>query len=131
MSDSIKSAQDKVESAASQASATTQHAASAAMDKAHELASTASRKVDEATTALGEKAKSMASTLRERAPHEGMLGNASGMVADTLDNAGRYLQEEGLSGMAEDVTDLIRRNPIPALFVGVGIGFLLAKAFRR
>jgi hypothetical protein len=131
MSDSSKSVQGTVESAASQASAATQQATAAAMDKAHELASTASRKVDEATAALGEKVKSMAGTIRERAPHEGMLGNASGMVADTLDNAGRYLQEEGLVGMAEDVTELIRRNPIPALFVGVGIGFLLAKAFRR
>jgi len=25
---------------------------------------------------------------------------------------------------------LIRRNPIPAMFVGIGIGFMLAKAFR-
>jgi len=29
--------------------------------------------------------------------------------------------------MADDVTDLIRRNPIPALFVGIGLGFLLAR----
>jgi len=59
-----------------------------------------------------------------------MLGNASGMVADSLDNAGRYLQEEGIVGMAEDVTELIRRNPIPAMLVGVGIGYMLAKLFR-
>jgi F0F1-type ATP synthase assembly protein I len=32
--------------------------------------------------------------------------------------------------MAEDVSELIRRNPIPAMLVGVGIGFLLAKVFR-
>ena len=30
--------------------------------------------------------------------------------------------------MADDLTDLIRRNPIPALLVGVGVGFLLARA---
>ena len=33
--------------------------------------------------------------------------------------------------MAEDLTDLIRRNPIPALLVGVGLGFLLARATTR
>jgi len=32
--------------------------------------------------------------------------------------------------MAEDITGLIRRNPIPALFIGVGRGFLLARTLR-
>jgi hypothetical protein len=48
-------------------------------------------------------------------------------VAGALDSAGKYLQEEGVSGMAEDVTDMIRRHPIPALLVGIGIGYLLAR----
>ena len=30
--------------------------------------------------------------------------------------------------IANDVTNLIKRNPIPALFVGIGVGFLLARA---
>lgn len=131
MSDTSKSVQGAVEGAASTASSASQQAASAAMDKAQELASTAGRRIDEATAALGEKVKSMAGSLRERTPNEGMLGNASGAVADSLDSAGQYIQEEGLVGMAEDVTELIRRNPIPAMFVGIGIGFLLARIFRR
>jgi ElaB/YqjD/DUF883 family membrane-anchored ribosome-binding protein len=131
MSDTTNAIRSGVEDTAAKASEKVQSVASSAMDKAQELASTAGRKAEEATSALGEKVKSAASTLRERAPHEGMLGTASGAVADTLDSAGRYLQEEGLAGMAEDMTELIRRNPIPALFVGIGIGFLLAKAFRR
>jgi hypothetical protein len=60
-----------------------------------------------------------------------MLGTATGTVADSLDSAGRYLQEEGIAGMAEDITELIRRNPVPAMLVGVGIGFMLAKLLRR
>jgi hypothetical protein len=60
-----------------------------------------------------------------------MLGSATGAVADSLENTGRYIQEEGILGMVEDVTELIRRNPIPAMMVGVGIGFLLAKMVRR
>jgi hypothetical protein len=59
------------------------------------------------------------------------MGTAASKVADTLERGGRYLQEEGLSGIAGDVTDLIKRNPIPALLVGIGIGFLLAQALRR
>jgi hypothetical protein len=59
-----------------------------------------------------------------------MLGTATGAVADSLEHTGRYLQEEGVVGMAEDVAELIRRNPIPSLMIGIGIGFMLAKMFR-
>jgi hypothetical protein len=100
------------------------------MSKAQELASTASKRVDEATAALGERVRSAGSTLRERGPHDGMLGTATSSVADSLEHTGRYIQEEGLVGMAEDVTELIRRNPIPAMLVGIGIGYMLAKVFR-
>jgi ElaB/YqjD/DUF883 family membrane-anchored ribosome-binding protein len=120
-----------MESAASQAGEAVQQATSSAMSKAQEIASSASRRVDEATAALGERVKSAASTIRERGPQEGMLGTTAGTVADSLEKTGRYLQEEGLVGMAEDVTELIRRNPIPAMLVGIGIGFLLAKMLRR
>lgn len=116
---------------AAQASEGVQQAASAALSKAQEMAGSASKRVDEATAALGERVKSAAGTLRERGPHDGMLGSATGTVADSLENTGRYIQEEGLVGMAEDVTELIRRNPIPSLLVGIGIGFMLAKMFRR
>ena len=49
--------------------------------------------------------------LRESLPHEGMMGTASSALADTLDRSGRYLEEEGLRGMADDLTNLIRRFP--------------------
>jgi ElaB/YqjD/DUF883 family membrane-anchored ribosome-binding protein len=120
-----------VENAANQASEKVQQATSTAMDKAQEMASSAGTKAEEATAALGQRVQSVAGTIRERGPQEGMLGNASGAVADRLDTAGRYLQEEGLAGMAEDVTELIRRNPIPAMFIGIGIGFMLARLLRR
>ncbi len=120
-----------VENAAKQAGENVQQTASAAMGKAQEMASSAGRKVDEAATNLGEHVQSAAGALRERGPQEGMLGSATGAIADRLDSAGRYLQEEGLVGMAEDVTELIRRNPIPSMLIGIGIGFLLAKMLRR
>jgi hypothetical protein len=33
--------------------------------------------------------------------------------------------------MGEDLTNLIRRNPLPAVLVGIGIGYLLARATSR
>ena len=69
--------------------------------------------------------KSLAGTIRDKAPGSGMMGNAASTVADTLESGGRYLQEQGLSGIGEDLTNLIRRNPFPALLVGIGVGYLI------
>jgi len=59
-----------------------------------------------------------------------VLSSATDTVASGLEQGGRYIQQEGLSGMADDLTTLIKNNPIPALLVGVGIGFLLARITR-
>jgi len=112
-----------------------------AADKAKEFASNAAQKAGDAATFLGEKAeqctsavgggmKSLAGTIRDHAPDAGMFGNAGAAVADTLESGGRFLQEEGLKGIADDFTGLIRRNPIPAVLAGIGIGFLIARATR-
>jgi hypothetical protein len=58
------------------------------------------------------------------------MGTVADRTARGLEDAGRYLQEEGLSGMADDFTDLIRRNPIPAVLIGIGLGFMIARACR-
>jgi F0F1-type ATP synthase assembly protein I len=36
-----------------------------------------------------------------------------------------------LTGIADDLTGVIKRNPIPAVLVGIGIGYLIAHALRR
>jgi hypothetical protein len=60
-----------------------------------------------------------------------MMHNAANRVADTLERSGRYLEEEGLTGMADDLTGVIKRYPIPAILVGIGVGYLIAHALRR
>jgi len=72
--------------------------------------------------------RSLAGTIRERAPSEGMLGSAAGTVADTLESSSRYLQQEGFSGMMDDVSGVVRRNPIACMACCVGVGFLLGLA---
>jgi hypothetical protein len=96
--------------------------------KAEDAAAYVSGKADDATAAVGGGLRSLGSTLRQKAPNEGMMGDASSAVANTLERTGRHLQEEGFRGIIDDVTNAIRRNPIPALFVGIGVGFLLARA---
>jgi hypothetical protein len=74
---------------------------------------------------------SFADTMREHLPKGGVLGSAGASLANTLDRSGRYLQREGLKGMAGDVTSMIRRNPIPAVLVGFGLGAVLARITAR
>lgn len=125
------------ESMAEQAKGT----ATGVMESAREAASTAARKAGDAASYVGDKAesatsavgsgmKSLAGTIREHTPREGMLGSATSAVADTLESSGRYLEESGLSGIGDDLTSMIRRNPVPALLVGIGLGFLIARATR-
>jgi len=100
-------------------------------DQAKNLSKSAVNMADNATSRVGSRVESMADKLRDNAPREGVVHDAASKVADTLERSGRYLQEEGLSGMANDLTGVIKRNPIPALLVGIGIGYLIAHALRR
>jgi hypothetical protein len=104
--------------------------ASDAYQKAGEAASAAGHKAESAVSAAGSGMTSLAGTIREKMPHEGVLGTTSETVANKLETGGRYLQEEGLGGMFDDMANVIRRNPVPALLVGIGIGFLLARSLR-
>jgi hypothetical protein len=100
------------------------------MDKAKDAASTVGRSAEDATHAVGRGMESLADTVRQNLPREGVIGSAASTVASSLETGGRYLEKEGLQGMADDLTGLIRRNPIPALLVGIGLGFFLARLTR-
>jgi hypothetical protein len=133
---------DKAQNAATSVADKARDAASSAADKARDVASTVGHKVSDAASAVGHKAddatcsvghgmQSLAGSLREKLPHEGMMGSASSTLADTIERGGRYLEQEGLSGVAEDLTNLVRRNPIPSVLIALGVGFLIARATTR
>jgi ElaB/YqjD/DUF883 family membrane-anchored ribosome-binding protein len=84
-------------------------------------------KADQGVSTVGKGMESLAGTIRDRGPQEGLLGRATSGVASALDQTGSYLDEQGVSGMVDDVTSLIRNHPLPAILVGVGIGFMLAR----
>jgi uncharacterized protein YjbJ (UPF0337 family) len=106
-------------------------AQSAANAKAQELSSAAAEKVGGATKAVGETISSWAGTIRESAPQEGTIGSAAKTVANQLENAGSYLQDNTFENMARDVTTLIRRYPIQSLLVGLGVGYLFSRRSER
>jgi hypothetical protein len=140
--DAASNMADKAKDAASGMADRAKDAASHMVDKAKEITSNAGQRVSDAANAAEKRADSavhsmgsgmenLAGTIREKGPHEGVLGTATSRLASTLESGGHYLQEEGIGGMADDLTNVIKRNPIPALFVGIGLGFLLARATSR
>jgi ElaB/YqjD/DUF883 family membrane-anchored ribosome-binding protein len=107
-----------------------QDAAHTAKEKVQDVAHKAGQKAEDATAALGSTMQSAADKVREKGPQEGTLGRASEGVARYLEQGGRYLEEKNLSGLADDLTGLIRRHPFPAVMVAAGLGLLLGRALR-
>jgi ElaB/YqjD/DUF883 family membrane-anchored ribosome-binding protein len=102
--------------------------ASSAMHSAENAASYMGQCADDTRSSVGGSIKQMGESLRSAAPEDSMMHDAAGSVASTLESAGQYISEHGFDNMAEDMTNMIRRNPIPAVCIAAGIGFLLARA---
>jgi len=127
----MHNATDKARDLAGSAADRARDMAGNVADRARDAASAVSHGATNATSTVGSTMQNLAGTLREKAPHEGVLGSAASRVASGLETGGHYLQEEGLSGMAGDLTDLIRRNPFPAVLIGIALGYVIARATSR
>jgi hypothetical protein len=123
-------AADQAKRMAAEAAEKAKDMASSAAETARGFAHSAKEQAEAGTASLGSGIRNLASSLRENAPHEGMMGSAASGLADRLDRGGHYLEEEGLGGLANDMSTLIRRNPLPAVLIGVGIGFIAAHMCR-
>jgi|SRR5579885_3099297 len=91
----------------------------------------AAGRADRATKSAGEAVEAAAVRVREHLPQEGRLGAVAGKFADTLEQSGAYLRQEGLTGVLDDLETLIRRYPVQALLLGVGIGYVLSRVRMR
>jgi ElaB/YqjD/DUF883 family membrane-anchored ribosome-binding protein len=119
---------DKASEAGKYVSDSAKSMASSAMHSAQDAASYMGKRTDDARSSVGGSFKSMADGVRSVGGEEGMMHDAAGSFAAGLETAGKYLEEQDFSHMAEDMTNVIRRNPIPAVCIAAGIGFLLARA---
>jgi hypothetical protein len=106
------------------------HAASAAGAMASQAAGQVSQQADDLTASAGAGIHELGDKLSRSAPQTGMLGSASQAVAGAVRGGGEYLEDAKLSGMSEDVAQLIRRNPIPAVLLALGLGWFVASRMR-
>ncbi len=130
LADKAKDAAGNLADKAKDATSNVTHKAEDLAKNAGDYAKQAGQKADDATASFGHNIRSAADTVRSKGPHDGPLGSATSAAAGALESTGRYLEEEKLSGMAHDVTELIRRNPIPALFIAAGVGFLVGRTMK-
>jgi ElaB/YqjD/DUF883 family membrane-anchored ribosome-binding protein len=128
--DMAHTAGQKAQDLAHSAGQKVQDMAHTAREKVSDVAHAAGQRAEDATDSLGSGLKTAADRVRSGLPHEGMLGRGAEAVASTLERGGDYLRDKNLSGMADDLTDMIKRNPIPALLLGIGLGFLLGRTLR-
>ena len=126
--EATKFVSDKANEAGKYVSENAKNLASSAMSSANDAATYAGKRAEDARCAVGSSVKSLGDSVRSAAPEDGVVHNAADSFASGLESAGKYLEEQDFSHMAEDVTNLIKRNPIPAICIAVGVGFLLARA---
>lgn len=82
---------------------------------------------DRATVRAGEVVESAADNLRERLPGSGKVGEMADVVSRGVKQTSVYLQEQGVSGIVDDLEILVRRYPLQTLLVGLGCGYLLSR----
>lgn len=123
-------AADKAKEALGHVGSALSSTASAAGTALSNTASTVGQKADDAAAGVGTGLKSVASTIRDQGPQSGMLGQASSTVAGAIESTGQYLSDKQLSGMADDIGEMIKAHPFPAVCIALGVGFLLGRALR-
>ncbi|HEX9870688.1 MAG TPA: hypothetical protein VGC99_19260, partial [Candidatus Tectomicrobia bacterium] len=79
----------------------------------------------DAAARLTETAGAVGATVQETA------ATAARSVADTVKGAGGYLQTTGMDQITGDVAGLIRRYPVPAVLIGLGIGLLVGRSLAK
>jgi uncharacterized protein YjbJ (UPF0337 family) len=91
-------------------------------EKTAGIAATVTSAAQDVASSVAETAGTAAGKAQE------MAGAAATAVTDTVARTGAYVQEKGVQAVPGDLVGLIRRYPIPALLIGLGIGFILARS---
>ena len=136
--DKAKEAADKTKAAAASVGELASDAACAVGAMASQAACDAGAMASQAACDVGKKADNLTASagvgiqqwgdrLSKNAPHDGVVGSASQAFAKTIREGGEYIEDAKLSGITEDLAVLIRRNPIPAVLIALGLGWMVAR----
>jgi len=121
---------DKARDMARNATETARDAATGVMDRARDVAGNVADRAKDVAGSVADTARDWASGAAGAVADSDVVNKAGEYVGEAWEAGSRYFQEHSFRDMADDVAGVIRRNPIPALLVGVGLGFILARSLR-
>ena len=135
-------ATDKAKEIAASVGSMASHAAAAMGDMVNQAGTTvgamaghaacdASKRADDLTASAGIGIQRLGNEIDRNGPQNGVLAGASHAVAKTVRDSGEYLEDAKLSGVTKDLTQLIQKNPIPAVCVAIGLGWFIARKLRN
>ena len=117
----------KAADAANSAGEMASHAAAAVGLLANQAAREVGKKVDELTASAGIGLQGLGDCLNKKAPETGAFRPASEAVAGAVRESGEYIEKAKLTGMVEDVAQVVRRNPIPSVLIAISLGWFLGR----
>jgi hypothetical protein len=121
---------DKARDVARSAVETARDTATGVVDRTRDLAGNVADKARDMAGNVADTARDWASGAVGAVKDSDVVNKTGEYVSDAWETGSRYFQEHNFKDMADDVAGVIRRNPIPAMLVGVGLGFILARSLR-
>jgi hypothetical protein len=97
-------------------------------DKVSDTSAAIAQKASQASSKLSNKIDDVAHKLRDSVPEDGRFGSAASTVATGLERTGQYLRDNDLRSLGGDLQGVVRRYPVQASLVGLGLGILLGRA---
>jgi ElaB/YqjD/DUF883 family membrane-anchored ribosome-binding protein len=130
MGSNLQNAGDKARDMARDAVESARDTATGVMDRARDVAGNVGDKARNVASSVADTARDWASGAVGAVKDSDVVNKAGDYVQDAWETGSRYVHDHSIKDMAEDVAGVIRRNPIPALLVGIGLGFILARSLR-
>jgi ElaB/YqjD/DUF883 family membrane-anchored ribosome-binding protein len=126
----VQNTADKARDVAREAVESARDTATGVMDRARDVAGNMADKARDVAGNVADTARDWASGAVNAVKDSGVVNKAEEYVSEAWETGSRYVHEHNIKDMADDVAGVIRRNPIPALLIGVGLGFLLGRSLR-
>ncbi len=128
--DAAASVSEMASLAASAVGAMASHVASDASVIASQAVRDVGRKADQLAANAGVGIQGLGDMLSKNSPQAGVLKGASDAVAGVIKEGGEYLQEAKITGLTEDVSHVIRRNPIPSVLIALSAGWFIGRSLK-
>ncbi len=123
-------AASKAKDAAASVGEMASHAVSAVGAMATRAACDVGKEADILTADAGACIQGMGERLGNNTPHSGVVGNATQAVAGAVKESGQYLQTAKMGGLFDDFAHLIKKNPLPAVLIAIGLGWYVGSKMR-